>query len=108
MAITVPGTIVSARPRYRCAAQRTRPARDISWPLHRGAAFGAKPIESAAPPTGQALAPPLYQASGFARLRPGRAPSRFEVVVLEHSGWNLSLIHISEPTRQAEISYAVF
>ena len=23
-------------------------------------------------------------------------------------GWGLSLIHISEPTRQAEISYAVF
>ena len=25
-----------------------------------------------------------------------------------HIGWVLSLIHISEPTRQAEISYAVF
>ena len=27
---------------------------------------------------------------------------------LFHQGTNLSLIHISEPTRQAEISYAVF
>src|SRR5665213_1372236 len=27
---------------------------------------------------------------------------------LYHTGYNLSLIHISEPTRQAENSYAVF
>ena len=29
-------------------------------------------------------------------------------VFVHYSGLNLSLIHISEPTRQAEISYAVF
>ena len=35
--------------------------------------------------------------------------NRVETVGLFYKeGWNLSLIHISEPTRQAEISYAVF
>ena len=42
------------------------------------------------------------------------APEVLESFVNKHPGndywvrFNLSLIHISEPTRQAEISYAVF
>ena len=32
----------------------------------------------------------------------------FENIKADLDGYDLSLIHISEPTRQAEISYAVF
>src|SRR5674476_1565727 len=34
--------------------------------------------------------------------------ARYNIMVKWFIGLNLSLIHISEPTRQAEISYAVF
>src|SRR5678810_638449 len=38
----------------------------------------------------------------------GRYPSSLEADLRPRIVWDLSLIHISEPTRQAEISYAVF
>src|SRR5674476_1486079 len=39
---------------------------------------------------------------------PGATPSRCKQALIHDGAEALSLIHISEPTRQAEISYAVF
>src|SRR5674476_1213412 len=51
---------------------------------------------------------PVFKAANDPRLTAfGRLIRRFSFDELPQL-WNLSLIHISEPTRQAEISYAVF
>ena len=40
--------------------------------------------------------------------QPLYSPDRKQILAVNGEIYNLSLIHISEPTRQAEISYAVF
>src|SRR5674476_1276887 len=91
----------------RRGADPNAPSRRARWDQRHAA---REPIESSEPD------PTLVGEIGS--LRPGRAldlgagDGRNAIWLARH-GWqvtavDLSLIHISEPTRQAEISYAVF
>ena len=66
--------------------------------LHRACAHGAKLIAN----------PGCYVTSACLGLAPAVKSGAVDLKTIVIDAKSLSLIHISEPTRQAEISYAVF
>src|SRR5678810_1421939 len=88
---------ISSRLRYRAmplAGQLVH-----KWSVHPGPlVLGTAPLKSPAPT-------PDRDRTVSRRSEPS---SRTALIGEQPNPWDLSLIHISEPTRQAEISYAVF